>query len=196
MRSLNEYFLRLAISDISDTDRLSETIAVPDGGMVSKVYSCLQAKITVADCNLYAYRSKTAITAVADATGGGAADYSDFSVANHGLQVGDYVFHSGCTDDTYNGIFVVTAVDDANTYEVDADWTATDTGYSHGVIGNAGTVGDGKLTITQSGCDIGDVDTLTPVMNSRVNTGGIVGVISDGGSTTAAEAIVTIVIDR
>lgn len=52
------------------------------------------------------------------------------------------------------------------------------------------------ITITQSGSAAGDVDSSNPTAANSVEEGDAIEIISDGGSSTACEMIVTFVIRR
>ena len=52
------------------------------------------------------------------------------------------------------------------------------------------------ITVTQSGSAAGDVDTSEPTAANDVPEGGTIEMISDGGSSTACECVVTFVIRR
>ncbi len=54
----------------------------------------------------------------------------------------------------------------------------------------------GTITIAQSGSAAGVIDTLEPTTNNYVNEGEAIEVETDGGSSTAAKAVVTVVIRR
>ena len=62
-------------------------------------------------------------------------------------------------------------------------------------IGGTAITGGG-ITVTQSGSAAGDVDTATPTAANRVEEGGSIEMITDGGSSTACECVVTFVIRR
>ena len=62
-------------------------------------------------------------------------------------------------------------------------------------IGGTAVTG-GAITVTQSGSAAGDVDTATPTAANRVEEGEAIEIITDGGSSTACECIVTFVIRR
>ena len=80
----------------------------------------------------------------------------------------------------------------------------------YSTIDNAITVGDATLTleiggtlvtgssitVAQSGSAAGDVDSASPSAANTVTAGQAIEVITDGGSTTACRATVTIVITR
>ena len=52
------------------------------------------------------------------------------------------------------------------------------------------------ITVTQSGSAAGDVDTAEPTALNTVSEGGTIEMITDGGSSTACECVVTFVIRR
>jgi len=62
-------------------------------------------------------------------------------------------------------------------------------------IGGTAITGGG-ITITQSGSAAGDVDTAEPTAANSVNEGQAIEMITDGGSSTACECVVTFVIRR
>ena len=60
-------------------------------------------------------------------------------------------------------------------------------------IGGTAVTGGG-ITVTQSGSAAGDVDTAEPTAENSVNEGQAIEMITDGGSSTACECVVTFVI--
>ena len=62
-------------------------------------------------------------------------------------------------------------------------------------IGGTAITGGG-ITVTQSGSAAGDVDTAEPTAENSVNEGQAIEMITDGGSSTACECVVTFVIRR
>jgi len=62
-------------------------------------------------------------------------------------------------------------------------------------IGGTAVTGGG-ITVTQSGSAAGDVDTAEPTAANSVNEGQAIEMITDGGSSTACECVVTFVIRR
>jgi hypothetical protein len=72
--------------------------------------------------------------------------------------------------------------------------TTADAALSFEIGGTAVT--GGGITITQSGSAAGDVDTAEPTAANRVEEGEAIEIITDGGSSTACECIVTFVIRR
>ena len=60
MRTLNDYFLTAKITDISTAG--STFVAVPDGGRIIKIFSCIKNAITTADAALTFELGGTAIT--------------------------------------------------------------------------------------------------------------------------------------
>jgi len=62
-------------------------------------------------------------------------------------------------------------------------------------IGGTAVTGGG-ITVTQSGSAAGDVDTAEPTAENSVNEGQAIEMITDGGSSTACECVVTFVIIR
>ena len=55
---------------------------------------------------------------------------------------------------------------------------------------------DSAITITQSGSAAGDVDTSEPTALYNVESDGTIEMITDGGSSTACECVVTFIIRR
>ena len=72
--------------------------------------------------------------------------------------------------------------------------TTADAALSFEIGGTAIT--GGGITITQSGSAAGDVDTAEPTAANSVNEGQAIEMITDGGSSTACECVVTFVIRR
>jgi len=72
--------------------------------------------------------------------------------------------------------------------------TTADAALSFEIGGTAVT--NGGITITQSGSAAGDVDTASPTAANRVEEDGTIEMISDGGSSTACECVITFVIRR
>jgi len=72
--------------------------------------------------------------------------------------------------------------------------TTADAAITFEIGGTAVTGGD--ITITQSGSAAGDVDSSEPTAANSVEEGDAIEIISDGGSSTACEMIVTFVIRR
>ena len=64
--------------------------------------------------------------------------------------------------------------------------------FDFGVVAVTG----GGITVTQSGSAAGDVDTAEPTALNTVSEGGTIEIITDGGSSTAGECVVTFVIRR
>ena len=62
-------------------------------------------------------------------------------------------------------------------------------------IGGTAITGGG-ITITQSGSAAGDVDTAEPTAANDVLEDGTIEMITDGGSSTACECLVTFIIRR
>ena len=62
-------------------------------------------------------------------------------------------------------------------------------------IGGVAVTGGG-ITVTQSGSAAGDVDTAEPTAANEVAEDGTIEMITDGGSSTACECVVTFVIRR
>ena len=62
-------------------------------------------------------------------------------------------------------------------------------------IGGTAMTGS-AITVTQSGSAAGDVDTSEPTAANDVAEGGTLEMISDGGSSTACECLVTFIIRR
>ena len=72
--------------------------------------------------------------------------------------------------------------------------TTADAALSFEIGGTAIT--GGGITVTQSGSAAGDVDTAEPTAENSVNEGQAIEMITDGGSSTACECVVTFVIRR
>jgi len=72
--------------------------------------------------------------------------------------------------------------------------TSDDAALSFEIDGTAVT--GGGITIAYDGSAAGDVDTATPTAANRVEEGDAIEIITDGGSSTACECIVTFVIRR
>jgi hypothetical protein len=62
-------------------------------------------------------------------------------------------------------------------------------------IGGTAVTGGG-ITVTQASSAAGDVDTAEPTAENSVNEGQAIEMITDGGSSTACECVVTFVIRR
>ena len=62
-------------------------------------------------------------------------------------------------------------------------------------IGGTAITGGG-ITVTQSGSAAGDVDTAEPTAANEVLEDGTIEMITDGGSSTACECVITFVIRR
>jgi len=62
-------------------------------------------------------------------------------------------------------------------------------------IGGTAITG-GAITVTQSGSAAGDIDSSVPTAANRVEEGEAIEIISDGGSSTACETVVTFIIRR
>jgi hypothetical protein len=62
-------------------------------------------------------------------------------------------------------------------------------------IGGTAVTGGG-ITVTQAASAAGDVDTAEPTAENSVNEGQAIEMITDGGSSTACECVVTFVIRR
>ena len=60
MRTLNDYFLTAKITDISTAG--STFVAVPDGGRIIKIFSCIKNAITTADADITFEIGGTAVT--------------------------------------------------------------------------------------------------------------------------------------
>ena len=72
--------------------------------------------------------------------------------------------------------------------------TSADAALSFELAGTAVT--GGGITVTQSGSAAGDVDSATPSGANYVAEGQAIEMITDGGSSTACECIITFVIRR
>jgi len=77
---------------------------------------------------------------------------------------------------------------------IDAAITVADATLSFEIGGTAVT--NGGITITQAGSAAGDVDSSTPTANNTVTAGQAIELITDGASTTASKATITLVIQR
>ena len=77
---------------------------------------------------------------------------------------------------------------------IDAAITVADATLSFEIGGTAMT--SGNITVTQAGSAAGDVDSSTPSANNTVTAGQAIELITDGGSTTASKATITLVIQR
>lgn len=64
------------------------------------------------------------------------------------------------------------------------------------VTARNGVASMGTLTITTSGSNAGDIDTLTPVSNNSVSADGYITIETDGASTNAIPLGVTIVLEK
>ena len=62
-------------------------------------------------------------------------------------------------------------------------------------IGGTAITGGG-ITVTQSGSAAGDIDTAEPTAANRVEEDGSIEMITDGGSSTACECLITFVVRR
>lgn len=60
-------------------------------------------------------------------------------------------------------------------------------------IGGVAVTGGG-ITVAYSGSAAGDVDSATPTANNKVSAGQAIELITNGGSSTACEAVITLVI--
>lgn len=94
MRPLNDYFLQGTISSLASGTSCG--IAVPDGGTVIRIISCLSGAITATDAIITTYVNATAITggAITIANSGSAAgdlDTVDPTGAN-AVKEGDYLW--------------------------------------------------------------------------------------------------------
>jgi len=72
--------------------------------------------------------------------------------------------------------------------------TTADAALSFEIGGTAVT--NGGITIAYSGSAAGDVDSSTPSALNRIEEGSAIEIISDGGSSTACECVITFVIRR
>ena len=77
---------------------------------------------------------------------------------------------------------------------IDGAIATDDAGITTKINGTAVT--GGGITVTQSGSAAGDVDTAEPTAENSVNEGQAIEMITDGGSSTACECVVTFVIRR
>ena len=72
--------------------------------------------------------------------------------------------------------------------------TTADAALSFEIGGTAVT--NGGITVAYDGSAAGDVDSSTPSAANRVEEGEAIEIISDGGSSTACECVITFVIRR
>jgi len=77
---------------------------------------------------------------------------------------------------------------------IDTAITVADATLSFEIAGVAIT--SGGITITQAGSAAGDVDSSTPSAANAVTAGQAIECITNGGSTTASKATITLVIQR
>lgn len=101
----------------------------------------------------------------------------------------------------------ITDLSTAGSVFVVAPWAGTVTAI-YSAIKNAITVADatitakiggvaitgGSITVTQSGSAAGDVDSATPTALNTVTAGQAIEIATDGGSTTACETEISIVV--
>ena len=110
----------------------------------------------------------------------------------------DYFLTSKITDISTAGSTFVPVPDDGRIIKIFTSIknaiTTADAALSFEIGGTAVTGGD--ITVTQSGSAAGDVDTAEPTAENSVNEGQAIEMITDGGSSTACECVVTFVIRR
>jgi len=110
----------------------------------------------------------------------------------------DYFLTSKITDISTAGSTFVPVPDDGRIIKIFTSIknaiTTDDAALSFEIGGTAVT--GGGITVTQSGSAAGDVDTAEPTAANSVNEGQAIEMITDGGSSTACECVVTFVIRR
>ena len=110
----------------------------------------------------------------------------------------DYFLTSKITDISTAGSTFVPVPDDGRIIKIFTSIknaiTTADAELSFEIGGTAVT--GGGITVTQSGSAAGDVDTAEPTAENSVNEGQAIEMITDGGSSTACECVVTFVIRR
>ena len=110
----------------------------------------------------------------------------------------DYFLTSKITDISTAGSTFVPVPDDGRIIKIFTSIknaiTTDDAALSFEIGGTAIT--GGGITVTQSGSAAGDVDTAEPTAANSVNEGQAIEMITDGGSSTACECVVTFVIRR
>jgi hypothetical protein len=110
----------------------------------------------------------------------------------------DYFLTSKITDISTAGSTFVPVPDDGRIIKIFTSIknaiTTADAALSFEIGGTAVT--GGGITVTQSGSAAGDVDTAETTAENSVNEGQAIEMITDGGSSTACECVVTFVIRR
>jgi len=110
----------------------------------------------------------------------------------------DYFLTSKITDISSAGSTFVPVPDDGRIIKIFTSIknaiTTANAALSFEIGGTAVT--GGGITVTQSGSAAGDVDTAEPTAANSVNEGQAIEMITDGGSSTACECVVTFVIRR
>ena len=110
----------------------------------------------------------------------------------------DYFLTSKITDISTAGSTFVPVPDDGRIIKIFTSIknaiTTANAALSFEIGGTAIT--GGSITVTQSGSAAGDVDTAEPTAENSVNEGQAIEMITDGGSSTACECVVTFVIRR
>jgi hypothetical protein len=110
----------------------------------------------------------------------------------------DYFLTSKITDISTAGSTFVPVPDDGRIIKIFTSIqnaiTTADAELSFEIGGTAVTGGD--ITVTQAASAAGDVDTAEPTAENSVNEGQAIEMITDGGSSTACECVVTFVIRR
>lgn len=110
----------------------------------------------------------------------------------------DYFLTTKVTDISTAGSTFVTAPDSGNVVKIYTSIknaiSVADAALTFEIGGTAMT--NSAITVTQSGSAAGDVDSSTPSALNRIEEGSAIEIISDGGSTTACECVITFVIRR
>jgi hypothetical protein len=110
----------------------------------------------------------------------------------------DYFLTSKITDISTAGSTFVPVPDDGRIIKIFTSITNAITTANAALsfeIGGTAVTGGG-ITVTQAGSAAGDVDTAEPTAENSVNEGQAIEMITDGGSSTACECVVTFVIRR
>ena len=110
----------------------------------------------------------------------------------------DYFITSKITDISTAGSTFVPIPDGGNVIKILTSIknaiTTADAALSWEIGGTAIT--SGGITVAYSGSAAGDVDTAEPTAANRVEEDGTIEMITDGGSSTACECVVTFIIRR
>ena len=127
MRTLNEYFLTLELTDVSTLDGVAMCV-VPDSGKIVRIDTVLYGPITVGDAILSPFiGAPIAVASVGE--GDPVTDIEVTTGSVHGLKVGDTVVHwTDFANAAYEGPFTVTTIESTTAYQVTATWGATGTG--------------------------------------------------------------------